>query len=176
MNYDNIIDQTKEIETILTNIGATGKGLHEKVSSIENNLNKSVVKAIRYIATIRNNSLHDSNFKLTTDIVDEFEDAYEMVHLMLNIELKKVKSISQDEIKVELSNFEKDIIKKSKENYIDTNDIKPRGEFNNTVYHRYCPNCEEDVVAWKKRKVVKNINYIVKYCLTCEYVFSSKEI
>jgi hypothetical protein len=35
MNYDNIIDRTKEIETILTNIGATGKGLHEKISSIE---------------------------------------------------------------------------------------------------------------------------------------------
>jgi hypothetical protein len=177
MKYDNIIDRTKEIETILTNIGATGKGLHEKVSSIENNLNKSVVKAIRYIATIRNNSLHDSDFKLTTDIIDEFEDAFEMVHFMLNIEITKSKSINKDELyEAELSGFEKDIIKKSKENYVDTNNTKPRNiSFNETDWN-YCPNCEEDVVNFRRKEKIENINYLVKYCMTCQYVFSSKTI
>lgn len=150
MNYDNIIDRTKEIETILTDIGAIGKGLHEKVSSIQKTLNKSVVKAIRYIATIRNNALHESNFKLTKEIIDEFEDAYEMVFLMLNIELKKEKSINQEK------KLDKECV---------------RGK-------EYCPNCEEYVRPFRIRKDIGQRHYgsvyLVKECPTCEYEYFKK--
>ena len=175
MNYDNIIDRTKEIETILTDLGATGKGLHEKVSSIQDTLNKQVVKAIRYIATIRNNALHDANFKLTTDIVDEFEDAYEVVLLMLNIEIKKPKSnIEKIHWSDKLFN-EDDIITKSNKGYNDPNNTKAKNEFSDEHW-RYCPNCEEDIVFHKKKKDIKDNHYLIKYCNTCHYVFSSKKI
>lgn len=177
MNLDNIIERAKEIETILVDMGATGKGLHEKVSSLETNLNKSVVKAIRYIATIRNNALHDDNFKLTKDIIDEYEDAYEMVLLMLNIEIKKPKSSDREKKKKELSAFELNVIKKSKKGYVDPNDTTVRQDvYGDEVNWNYCPNCEEDCVNTKLKINIENNEYFVRYCFTCDYVFSSKII
>ncbi len=76
MNYENIIKKTKEIETLLVSMGADGRGLHEKVSSIENLLDKEIVKAIRFIATIRNKLLHEDSFELTQTIHDQFNDTY----------------------------------------------------------------------------------------------------
>lgn len=79
MSYEIIIDKTKKIESLLVNMGAEGKGLHEKVTSIENILEEDVVKAIRFMATIRNKFLHDSNFKLSQKIIDQFESTYYFV-------------------------------------------------------------------------------------------------
>ena len=44
--------------------GATGRGLHEKLSSIEYQLEAGLVKNIRWIATMRNKVVHE-NFQLT---------------------------------------------------------------------------------------------------------------
>ena len=39
--------------------GATGRGLHEKVTSVESKLPKDVVRNLRKIATIRNKAVHE---------------------------------------------------------------------------------------------------------------------
>lgn len=41
---------------------ATGKGLHEKVSSVEDRLPAQLVKSLRYIATMRNSVVHEEGF------------------------------------------------------------------------------------------------------------------
>lgn len=62
----------KEIESLLERrYGATGRGLHEKLSSVENRLPSAVAKHIRQIATVRNKVVHESGFKI--DNLTNFE-------------------------------------------------------------------------------------------------------
>ncbi len=60
-----IIYFSREIETILKDkFKAEGKGLHTYIDSIENKIEIQLVKDLRYIATIRNKSMHESSFKI----------------------------------------------------------------------------------------------------------------
>ncbi|MDQ7085260.1 MAG: hypothetical protein Q9M36_10185 [Sulfurovum sp.] len=60
-----IITLTRKIESLLEKkFDAQGKGLHQKVSSIENNLDVDIVKPIRYLATIRNKAMHEDDFAI----------------------------------------------------------------------------------------------------------------
>lgn len=50
----------QDIETVLEeDYGATGKGLHEKATSVESELPADCLRKIRYIATLRNKAVHD---------------------------------------------------------------------------------------------------------------------
>ena len=40
--------------------GAVGRGLHEKISSVESRLPEATVRKLRYIATIRNKATHEN--------------------------------------------------------------------------------------------------------------------
>jgi hypothetical protein len=63
LNKWKVIEYTKEIESVLEKYyGASGKGLHSKLTSVENKLDGSIVRKIRYIATIRNKLVHDETF------------------------------------------------------------------------------------------------------------------
>lgn len=63
MNKWKIIQYNKRIEQLLVDkYHAKGKGLHSKLSSVEEDINPKLVKRIRYIATIRNKLVHDSDF------------------------------------------------------------------------------------------------------------------
>jgi len=54
---------SRHLETLLEkNYQATGKGLHEKVTSVESRLDEALVKQLRYIATIRNSVVHEDGF------------------------------------------------------------------------------------------------------------------
>ena len=59
ISLDNLIRSSSNIENLLEEKGAVGKGLHEKVSSIESDLPESSVKSIRFIASIRNQLVHE---------------------------------------------------------------------------------------------------------------------
>lgn len=50
-----------------TEFGATGKGLHEKISSVENQLTPEMVRNMRYLATIRNKLVHEYDFNAIPD-------------------------------------------------------------------------------------------------------------
>ncbi len=75
MSYELVINGSKKIEGLLGQMGASGRGLHEKVTSIENNLPNSLVKRIRFIATVRNKLLHDADVKPTASILSDFQNA-----------------------------------------------------------------------------------------------------
>ncbi len=57
------IKRTKKLEELLeVNYGAAGRGLHEKVTSVEAQLAPETVKTLRYVATLRNKLVHDSHY------------------------------------------------------------------------------------------------------------------
>lgn len=63
-----VLDKVKIIESsLVNNFGASGKGLHEKLSSVETSLNSHFVKKIRRIATIRNRLFHEADFTYDQD-------------------------------------------------------------------------------------------------------------
>ncbi len=58
------ITRTKSLEALLEQaLGATGKGLHEKISSVQNRLPPQVVKQLRFIATVRNKIVHEVDYQ-----------------------------------------------------------------------------------------------------------------
>lgn len=53
----------RQLETLLEQKHrASGKGLHEKVSSVEGTLPADLVKQLRYIATVRNSVVHEDGY------------------------------------------------------------------------------------------------------------------
>ncbi|KAG7361312.1 hypothetical protein IV203_036412 [Nitzschia inconspicua] len=62
-DFELAIRSSKDLEHILeTEFGAQGKGLHEKISSIETSLPPDLVRNMRYLATIRNKLVHEHDF------------------------------------------------------------------------------------------------------------------
>ena len=62
------VTRTKALESLLEQaLGATGKGLHEKVSSVQDRLAPALVKRMRFVATVRNKIVHESNYQQIDD-------------------------------------------------------------------------------------------------------------
>lgn len=53
------IDIARRLESALETLGAQGKGLHEKVGSVEDRLPAALVSKLRYIASVRNKIVHE---------------------------------------------------------------------------------------------------------------------
>ena len=62
------ITRTKALEALLeAGLGATGKGLHEKVTSVQQKLPPALVKKLRFVATVRNKIVHESSYQQLDD-------------------------------------------------------------------------------------------------------------
>jgi flagellar biosynthesis chaperone FliJ len=77
-DYELVIKSAKELEDLLEEqFGATGKGLHEKITTAQD-LSPSLQKRLRYLATIRNKLVHDVRFDRIPDrqsFIEAFERA-----------------------------------------------------------------------------------------------------
>lgn len=82
-----ILDYTTQIESLLTKLGATGRGMHEKLDSIESKIELSMVKKIRWIATLRNKAVHEENFN--TDINNFIEGANDVIDYLQALLIKQ---------------------------------------------------------------------------------------
>lgn len=59
-DIDLVITKSKQLEQALQDkFGANGRGLHEKVASVESQLDTALVKKLRWIATLRNKVVHE---------------------------------------------------------------------------------------------------------------------
>lgn len=57
---ETVIRASKQLELLLAqHYGATGRGLHEKTSSVEDQLDSDTVRRLRKIATLRNKVVHE---------------------------------------------------------------------------------------------------------------------
>ncbi len=73
LNRADILDLASDIEDLLEKkLGATGKGLHEKATSVESRLDSSIMKKIRRVASIRNAAAHEKGFSLSSDKEESF--------------------------------------------------------------------------------------------------------
>ncbi|MDH5185110.1 MAG: DUF4145 domain-containing protein [Gammaproteobacteria bacterium] len=85
-DIDRAVKASKYIESALVRMfSASGKGLHEKVASVEKKLPVHLVKRIRYIATIRNKVIHDDSYRKMDD-----RAAFKSAVKLVKKELKKM--------------------------------------------------------------------------------------
>ena len=62
------VTRAKRLESLLEqSLGATGKGLHEKVTSVQDRLSPALVKKLRLVATVRNKIVHESDYTQIDD-------------------------------------------------------------------------------------------------------------
>jgi hypothetical protein len=81
-----VIKRCKRLETLLEEeLGASGRGLHEKVSSVQEQLPQPLIKRLRFIATVRNKLVHEPD----SDRLDNRSD-YERACDVAEKELKKL--------------------------------------------------------------------------------------
>ena len=66
---EQVVKLTKKLEKLLGERGARGRGLHEKITSISDQLTNKQIKSLRWIATMRNKTLHEDGF-----VIKNFKD------------------------------------------------------------------------------------------------------
>lgn len=66
-DYEHAIRSSKELEWLLESLGGSGRGLHDRLSSIQERLSPQLVRKVRYIATIRNRLVHERGFDVIPD-------------------------------------------------------------------------------------------------------------
>ena len=89
-DFELAIRSSKELEHVLeTEFSATGKGLHEKITSAATNVNvlsPKLVRDMRYLATIRNKLVHERGFDAIPDrpqFIQRFESSSEELKTMI---------------------------------------------------------------------------------------------
>lgn len=84
------VSRVKALESLLEQaLGATGKGLHEKVSSVQDRLAPALVKKLRFVATVRNKIVHEADYQRIDDR-EGFARACDEAEAELNALLPKV--------------------------------------------------------------------------------------
>lgn len=64
-DIERVIRASKSLEKLLEQqYGAVGRGLHEKASSVEDQLDATTLKSLRWVATMRNKVVHEDDFEL----------------------------------------------------------------------------------------------------------------
>ena len=89
-DYELAIKSSKELEYILeAEFEATGKGLHEKITSASSKcpeLSAGLVRNMRYLATIRNKLVHERGFDAIPDrkqFIQRFEASQDELKTMI---------------------------------------------------------------------------------------------
>lgn len=86
-DFQLVIEASKELEHLLEReFAATGKGLHEKISTATPQLAPPTVKALRYVASVRNALVHDYSVTRLENralFVLKVESALEEIHVVL---------------------------------------------------------------------------------------------
>jgi len=83
-SLDNLIKASSCIEGILAGKGAEGRGLHEKLSCVEDVVSEESVKSMRFIATVRNKLVHEGPDAVTPETKQEYLSACKRVLQDLN--------------------------------------------------------------------------------------------
>lgn len=63
---EQVVNHSKALETMLVkHFGAEGRGLHEKLTSVEHRIPIHLQRKIRFVATLRNKLLHEDGFQIS---------------------------------------------------------------------------------------------------------------
>ncbi|NHF65984.1 hypothetical protein [Xanthomonas hortorum] len=77
MSMSVVVNQAKQVEGRLQALGAIGRGLHEKANSVEQILGSKLTKRIRFLASVRNQVVHNPEVELTPELLSSFLSAAE---------------------------------------------------------------------------------------------------
>ncbi len=87
------VTRAKLLEALLEQaLGATGKGLHERVSSVQDRLPPPLMKKLRFIATVRNKIVHEASYQSIDDragFVRACDEAETQLRAMLPAPVKR---------------------------------------------------------------------------------------
>lgn len=72
-----ILEKAIQVESLLGDLGGEGRGIHDKLTCIEQEFDVSMVKKIRRIASIRNKAAHEIDFE--TDMASFHRVANEVI-------------------------------------------------------------------------------------------------
>lgn len=86
MGIERIIELSKSIESALERLGAQGRGLHEKLSSVSKYFDEKTIRTIRKIATIRNKAVHEVGY----DILQEDWETIEAEVILILSEIDRI--------------------------------------------------------------------------------------
>lgn len=75
-----ILEKAIHVESLLADLGGEGRGIHDKLTCIEQEFDVSMVKKIRRVASIRNKAAHEIDFE--TDMVSFHRVADEVIHCL----------------------------------------------------------------------------------------------
>lgn len=90
---ETVIRASKQLEQLLEqHYGATGRGLHEKTSSIETQLNNDTIRGLRKIATLRNKVVHE-DFEIEN--LADFQDSAQQLVTQLKPKAKPKATTAQ---------------------------------------------------------------------------------
>ena len=62
-----VVERSKNLEAMLKKLEAEGRGMHELISSVQEKLEPELNKKLRFIATIRNQAIHEPEFDFESD-------------------------------------------------------------------------------------------------------------
>ena len=65
MSIDIVVKHSKQIEASLRKLGADGKGLHELITSLDEQFEGALIKKIRFVASVRNAVIHEEGYELS---------------------------------------------------------------------------------------------------------------
>ena len=101
---------SKQIESLLEQqLQAEGRGLHEKVTSVESLLPQELVRKLRWIATVRNKVVHEADFDIENPT--EFRESCEQV-------IAQLKTIQPLPVQTDVAPFEEvdvDVVEESQQ-------------------------------------------------------------
>lgn len=102
--FELVITASRELESLLeSHWQAEGKGLHEKLTSVEHIIPSDIAKRIRYLATIRNKVVHESDYVL--EDTQKFQQEFNAVKdALTSISGKKPNTVLKEPIATYTSN------------------------------------------------------------------------
>ena len=112
-----IISLSREIESEMTKLGATGAGLHDKTDFLSPKLSDECIKLLHFIAAVRNRNAHETT-SMTKDEMELFVQACSSVL----IELKSIEPASESPDEPPLQ--ENEILQRSASNEYDAMFVK----------------------------------------------------
>lgn len=121
-----ILDYSTQIESLLVDLGAIGRGMHEKLDSIESIISPSMVRKIRWLATIRNKAVHEANF--CTDLDNFVENANNAINFLQNLLTEQKQQQKQQQEQKESNNTNSQSRKNNNKNWKDKSAWEKAGD------------------------------------------------
>lgn len=89
MSIDIVVKHSKQIEANLRKLGADGKGLHELITSLDEQFEGALVKKLRFVASVRNAAIHEEGYELSDSTLASYVAACNEINEALKTAVEK---------------------------------------------------------------------------------------